>query len=126
MGTKDLDASIIKLLTVGNYRLLIFNQTKETGRKLWKQIKADNPLMEVEFAGCAFDASWEADLIILNEFEKQETIAKIQPVTTQKPVINLSGTPSNQQLEKLLPDSKIIKIRSADPSNEIKNLLQSL
>jgi 8-hydroxy-5-deazaflavin:NADPH oxidoreductase len=131
IGTKELDASIVKLLSVGNYRLLVFNHKKETGNRLLKQVRTDNPSAEVEFAGCAFDASWEADLIILNEFDsneydREETLTKIKPVTTQKPVINFLERTSNQQLKKLLPDSKIIKVSPLNPSNDIKNILQSL
>lgn len=122
---EGLDPAIMKHLSTSNYRLLVFDHKNEAGQTLLNVIKTENPSADVDCAGCLYDASWEADVIILNEFDKNEITNKIKPVATQKPVIDLSGKVSLQQLKELLPDSKIIKINQANPLEEIINILET-
>jgi len=118
-------SAIAKNLANANYRLLLFANQKNKTRALADEIKKANPGADVECVGCSFDASWEADIIIpavKYEIEK-EVAQKIKEVATQKIVISISNplngaydglqTPANtsaaEQLQELLPDSKVVK-----------------
>lgn len=120
-----LDPAIVKHLSGGNYRLLLFGHNKQSVHQLLHEIKTENPLADAEYTGCPYDASWEADLIILNEYNKEEITTRIKPVATQKPVIDLTAQTSARQLKKLLPDSKILSVSKAEPVKEIINILKT-
>lgn len=122
---EDMDPAIVKHLSTGNYRLLLFDKEKENIQKLVNQIKFQNKSADIEYTGCPFDASWEADMIFLNRIDANEITARIKPVATQKPVIDLSEKISFNELQNLLPDSKVIGISKADP-NETINIIQTL
>jgi predicted dinucleotide-binding enzyme len=82
-------------------------------------------LLDAEIIGCAADASWEADIIIAAvPFAAEKELAeKIRQVATGKIVISISNplnetytglvtdgnTSSAEELQKLLPHSKVIK-----------------
>lgn len=124
-ATGNMGSAISKSLSKGNYRLLLFanNQDKVTG--LADEIKAANPSADVEKIGCPIDAGWEADLLILAvPYNTEKEVAeKIREVANQKIVISISNplnetydalvtapdTSAAEELQKLLPNSKVIK-----------------
>jgi len=125
IGTEGkMDPAIIKHLSSGNYRLLLFDEQKDSVKLLADELKSVNEAADINCAECPFDATWEADVILLNEFDEEEIRNKIKPVATQKPVINLTTT-SHEELKTLLPDSKIIKLKKHNFSNEIKTILET-
>jgi NADPH-dependent F420 reductase len=124
-ATGNMGSSISKSLAKGNYRLLLKANKEEELNKLVKEIKGENTSVDVEAIPCPTEASWEADIIILAvPFEAEKEIAeKIKQVANQKIVISIANplnetcdglaTPPNtsaaEELQKLLPNSKVIK-----------------
>jgi NADPH-dependent F420 reductase len=98
---------------------------KEDLDKLAEEIKSNNPSVDVEAIACQTEASWEADIIILAVpfGAEKEIAAKIKEVANQKIVISIANplnqtynglvtapdTSAAEELQKLLPNSKIIK-----------------
>ena len=124
-ATGNMGSAISMSLAKGNYRLLLKANNNEALNKLVKEIKAKNSAADVEAMPCPAEASWEADIIVLAiPFEAEKEIAaKIKEVANQKIVISIAN-PLNQtynglvtapntsaadELQKLLPDSKVIK-----------------
>ena len=117
--------AISKALSKGNDRLLLFSKEEEQLNVLGNDIRKQYPAADFETIQCAYEASWEADIIILAvPYEAEAEIAeKIKQVASQKIVISISnplnatydglvtaaGTSAAEELQKLLPDSKVIK-----------------
>lgn len=124
-ATGRMGSAIAKSLAKANYRLLFFAHSQEKVQKLISEIKQEHPSADVDSMGCAFDASWEADIIIpaVNYKNEKEVAEKIKPVATQKIVISISNplnenynglvTPADsssaEQLQNYLPDAKVVK-----------------
>jgi len=124
-ATGNMGSAISKSLAKGNYRLLLKANKQEELDKLEKEIKNSNSSADVQPIACPTEASWEADIIILAvPFEAEKEIAaKIKEVANQKIVISIANplnqtynglvtapdTSAAEELQKLLPDSKIIK-----------------
>ena len=138
-ATGSMGSAISKSLAKGNYRLLLkANQQKELDN-LVKEIKHAYVGADVEAIACPTEASWEADIIILAvPFQAEKEIAaKIKEVANQKIVISIANplnetfdglvttpdTSAAEELQKLLPNSKVIKAFNttfaADFSNPI-------
>lgn len=124
-ATGNMGSAISKALSKGNYKLLLKATNSEELDKLVKEIKDKASSADVEAIPCPTEASWEADIIILAvPFEAEKGIAaKIKEVANQKIVISIANplnqtynglvTPSDtsaaEELQKLLPHSKVIK-----------------
>ena len=124
-ATGNMGYAISKSLAKGNYRLLLKANKQEELVKLANEIKSSNPTADVEAIACPTEASWEDDIIILDvHFEAEKEIAeKIREVANQKIVISITNplnqtynglvtapdTSAAEELQKLLPDSKVIK-----------------
>jgi predicted dinucleotide-binding enzyme len=95
----------------------------EKSAKLHTSVIYFSPSADVEVVDCAYESSWEADIIIpaIQNQEQQSLAEKIRAVVTGKIVIRIDfvmdpyGTA--EELQKLLPYSKIVKILSTDFSN---------
>jgi 8-hydroxy-5-deazaflavin:NADPH oxidoreductase len=124
-ATGKMGSAIAKSLAKANYRLLFFARRQEKVQQLINEIKQEHPSADVDTMGCAFEASWEADIIIpaVNYKNEKEVAEKIKPVATQKIVISISNplndednglaTPTDssaaEQLQNYLPDAKVVK-----------------
>ena len=124
-ATGNMGSGISKNLSKGNYRLLLFANHLSKLALLEAEIKKVNPSADIEIAQCPTNASWEADIIILAvPYPAQQTIAdKIRQVANQKIVISIANplnetydgllttpdTSAAEQLQNLLPNSKIVK-----------------
>ncbi|ANE53692.1 NADPH-dependent F420 reductase [Flavisolibacter tropicus] len=124
-ATGNMGSAISKSLLKGNYRLLLKSGDQGKLNNLVKEIKSNNMAADVEAAPCPTEASWEADIIILAvPFEAEKEIAEnIKEVANQKIVISIAnplnetynglvtapGTSAAEELQKLLPNSKVIK-----------------
>ncbi len=124
-ATGNMGKAISKALSKGNDRLLLFSREEDPLNSLGNEIREQYPAADFETIQCAYEASWEADIIILAvPYEAEAEIAeKIKQVASQKIVISISNplnttydglltaadTSAAEELQKLLPDSKVIK-----------------
>lgn len=124
-ATGNMGSAIAKSLSTGNYRLLLKDSEQEKLDTLVKEIKNKNADADVEAMACSTEAGWEADIIILAVpyNAEEEVVAKIKEVANQKIVISIanplnqtynglmtmSDTSAAEELQKLLPNSKVIK-----------------
>ena len=121
----NMGSAIAKSLAKSQYRLLLFGKEENKLKTILTEIKTANKSADAEVMACAADASWEADIIIAAvPFAAEKELAeKIRQVATGKIVISISNplnetytglvtdsnTSSAEELQKLLPYSKIIK-----------------
>jgi NADPH-dependent F420 reductase len=124
-ATGNMGSAIAKAVAGGHFRLLLKSAKKDELRQLVNEIKKKNPGADVEAADCQTEASWEADIIVLAvPYEAEKEIAdKIREVANQKIVISIAnplnktydglvtepGTSAAEELQKLLPYSKVVK-----------------
>ena len=118
-------AAISKTLAKGNNRLLLIANEKEKVENLAQYITNNTASAEVEVLECPTDASWEADLIILAvPYQAEKEIAeKIREVSNQKIVISLNNSYNSSQeaLQNLLPNSKVVKATLEEIQSIIQN-----
>ena len=124
-ATGSMGAAISEALAKGPFRLLLHAPKKDKLKTLTQKIRKAFPSAEVEAIDCSFNASWEADIIILAvpyDVEK-ELALKIKQVANQKIVVSISnplnhsydrlvtapGSSAAEELQKLLPNSKVVK-----------------
>ena len=135
----NMGSAISKSLSKGNYRLLLCAKDLTKAQALSDNIKAANPIADIEPVACNYNASWEADIIILAlpYSAEKEVSEKIKEVANQKIVISIANpvnenfdgmvteptTSAAEELQKLLPNSKVVKAFnttfSADFSNPV-------
>lgn len=124
-ATGNMGSAISKSLSNGNYRLLLKASNEQELDALVKEIETKNAEADVKAAVCPAEASWEADIIILAvPFGAENELAnKIRDVANQKIVISIANplnetynglltapdTSAAEVLQKLLPNSKVIK-----------------
>jgi len=124
-ATGDMGCAFVKALSNSNYRLLLMSRDKNKVRKLSASLKEKNPVADVEVVECEREACWEADIVLMAvPYEAEKEVAeKIREVTTQKIVIDVSnplnekydrlitapGTSAAEELQKELPNSKVVK-----------------
>jgi 8-hydroxy-5-deazaflavin:NADPH oxidoreductase len=124
-ATGKMGSAMAKSLAKGNYRLLLKSSKKDELDQLVNEILATTPTADVEGIICSKEASWEADIIIpAVPFSAEKEVAeKIREVANQKIVISIANplnetytgltttgdTSAAEELQKLLPHSKIIK-----------------
>jgi NADPH-dependent F420 reductase len=124
-ATGKMGAAISKSLSGGNYRLLLKANDQNKINALINEIRSTNPSADVEHMLCPRDASWEADIIIAAvPYSAEEEVAKnIREVANQKIVVSIAnplnetynglvttpGTSAAEELQKKLPNSKVVK-----------------
>lgn len=124
-ATGNMGSAIAKSLSKGNYRILLCANDQAKIHTLVADIKHSNPGADVEHIDCSVNASWEADVIILAvPYNAEKAVAeKIKEVANQKIVISIANplnetfnglvtapdTSAAEELQKLLPNSKVIK-----------------
>jgi 8-hydroxy-5-deazaflavin:NADPH oxidoreductase len=124
-ATGNMGSAISKSLAKGNYRLLLKANNESKLKSLLNDIRSANPDADVEIAACPVDAGWEADIIIaaVPYNAEKELAGKIHDVANQKIVISIANplnesfdglvtaadTSAAEELQKLLPHSKVIK-----------------
>lgn len=135
----NMGSAIAKSLAKGNYRLLLYSTDKEKAAEVLKDLTSGHEGVEAELMQCSTNASWEADIIILAVPypAEKEIVEKIREVANQKIVISIAnplnetysglvtapGTSAAEELQKLLPHSKVVKAfnttYAADFSNPV-------
>ena len=133
-ATGNMGSAISKSLAKGNYRLLLCANDQDKVEALIKDIRSKNSLADAERIDCSVNASWEADIIIAAvPYEAEKEVAeKIKAVANQKIVISISNplnetynglvtapdTSAAEELQKLLPNSKIVKAFNTTFAND--------
>jgi len=124
-ATGNMGSAIAKNTAKGNYRLLLYGSKPDKLEVLAQEIKSVNASADVEAINCPVQASYEADIIIVAvpyQAEK-EAAEKIKEMANQKIVISIAnplnntynglvtapGTSAAEELQKLLPNSKVVK-----------------
>lgn len=109
IGTGEKGRGIAMGLTGGNYRVLFCGNEQADASEFVKEIKETSPSFDIESAPCSYEATWEADIIILAvPHEQQESLLeKIRTVANQKIILATGCT--RQELQSLLPHSKVIE-----------------
>jgi len=121
----NMGSAIAKSLAGGNYRLLLYSTNQEKTATLLRSIHEKHPGADAELIDCSTQASWEADIIIMAVpyAAEKEVAEKIKEVANQKIVISIAnplnetysglvtdpGTSAAEELQQLLPHSKVVK-----------------
>jgi NADPH-dependent F420 reductase len=125
-ATGNMGSAIAKSLApAGIYRLLLMSNDQQKLVELKSTLQKSGSKTEIFTVGCAREASWEADIIIVATpyASEREVADKIREVATGKIVISISNplnaqfsdlvtspsTSAAEELQKLLPDSKVVK-----------------
>jgi 8-hydroxy-5-deazaflavin:NADPH oxidoreductase len=124
-ATGNMGSALAKSLSFSSNRILLFAKDIEKVTSLLEEVKEVNPNGDVEIISCPTDACWEADVIIpaIPFSAEHEVAEKIRTVATGKIVISITnplnntynglvtapGTSAAEELQKLLPHSKVIK-----------------
>ena len=125
-ATGNMASAISKSLSKGNYKLLLYANTPGQMQSLVQEIITANPSADVEAIDCSVNASWEADIIITDiPYRTEKEVAeKIRAVSNQKIVISITnalhdtnkelitnpGISAAEEMQQLLPNSKVIKV----------------
>ena len=120
------DGMLIARALAPDYRLLLFGHESTHLEQIADEIKRLHPYAELDFPGCAFEASWEADAIIMNTVDAKAMAEKIREVATQKLVIELTDTINESGLQPLLPNSKIRQVDNEDAARMLENIRKIL
>jgi 8-hydroxy-5-deazaflavin:NADPH oxidoreductase len=123
-ATGKTGSAVSKRLAKENYRLLLFDDDRKTLNSLAQEIRAINPLADIDCMGCAADASWEADIIIpaVPSCSQKDIAQKIKPYANRKIVISIpdslnetknklgssTDTDNAEELQTLLPGAKVV------------------
>lgn len=124
-ATGKMGTAIAKSICKGHYRLLLKGTDDGRLKNLVQELKTINPGADVEAVVCSKEACWEADIIIVAVpyAAEKEVAEKIKEVANQKIVISIANPLNNtfnglvttpdtsaaEELQKLLPHSKVIK-----------------
>jgi 8-hydroxy-5-deazaflavin:NADPH oxidoreductase len=125
-ATGNMGAEVSKSLANGNYRLLLQANDPDELTALVQEIFTTNPNADVEAINCSVDGSWEADIIItdISASAEKEVAEKIREVANQKIVISITHAlhdtnkavrikgdiSSAEEMQSLLPHSKVVKV----------------
>jgi len=118
-------SAISTALAKGHYRLLLHEREEDKVKKLAEDIKKAHPSADVEPISCNYNASWEADIIILAtpHAAEKEIADKIREVANQKIVVSIAnplnetynglttdpGSSAAEELQNWLPHAKVVK-----------------
>jgi len=121
----EMGSALAMALVNSNYRILLMSRNTSKVDRLATNLKRNNPAVEVEVIECEKETLWNADIILLAvpyNVEK-EVAEKIKELITQKIVIDISnplnetydhlitasGKSAAEELQKALPNSKVVK-----------------
>lgn len=105
-----------------DYRLLLVSDNMEKLSDVTEKLSQKKPAAEIESIECVKDGCWEADIIVLAVAANEEKMVAemMKEVATQKIVVSLSDCDiQNEQLQKILPYSKLVNVSYIANSKEI-------
>src|SRR6187551_1250003 len=93
-ANRKMGSDISRSLSRGNYKLLLFANEQDQLSNLVQDIVAVNPTADVEAIDCSVNASWEADIIVLDipNHREKDIAEKTREVANQKIIISLSNS----------------------------------
>ena len=109
IGTGATGKGIAANLAGSRYRVLLCGHDFPETSSFVEELQAAHRYYDIEALSCSFEASWEADIIILaiSAAHQPEVAARIRKVANQKVVITISE--NGPALQQLLPYSKIVE-----------------
>ena len=107
IGVGEMGRALAYAMAAGNDRVLLCDEEMNT-KNLIDDLQQNHPYYDVEATNCSYDASWEADLIILDLpcAALLEAAGRIKAVANQKVVVSADTV---QALQELLPNSKVVQ-----------------
>jgi 8-hydroxy-5-deazaflavin:NADPH oxidoreductase len=124
-ATGNMGSAIAKSLAKSGHRILLMSANEAKLNALSESIKNICPNADIDSIDCAYEASWEADIIIaaVPYTAEKEVADKIKEVATGKIVISIAnplnqtydglitapGTSAAEELQRLLPHAKVVK-----------------
>ncbi len=118
-ATENKGIEFANKLADGDYRLLLISNDSEKLSRLSESIAAK---AEVDTLECVKDGCWEADVVILTVACSEEKMVAqvIKEVATQKIVVIVSEERNlPEELQHILPYSKLVKVSFSSYLNEI-------
>lgn len=124
-ATGIMGSGIACSLAKAGHRILIAGRDKAKLSTLLENIKEATPNADIDILDCSREASWEADIVIpvVSYAAQAEVASRIKDVVTGKIVVSIanllngtydglvtdSTTSAAEELQKLLPHSKVVK-----------------
>ena len=124
-ATGNMGSAISKSLSKGSYRLLLLAPEEEKRKGLQSEILSHSPTADAEAMELPEHSQWKPDIFILAvpHSAEAEIAGKIKELAKDKIVISIAnpinkdmsgsvlppGTSAAEELQKLLPDSKVVK-----------------
>lgn len=121
-ATESKATEIVYQFAKSNFRLLLISKDLTSLSLLSDNIAATNPNAEIDFLECVKDGCWEADVIILAiPWDEEKYVAELmKEVATQKIVVSISDERNaHDELQQILPYSKLVKVSLSSHSKEI-------
>lgn len=125
IGAGGMGSGLARTLAKAGHRILIAGPTRSKLDELYTSITTSTPHADIDILDCAYEASWEADVIIpaVPYAAQREVANKIKDVVPGKVVISIvnplnaaydglatdAATSAAEELAALLPNSKIVK-----------------
>ena len=121
-ATEKKGTGIASRLASANYRLLLVSHDMNRLEEVTAKILHAQPVAEIDALECVKDGCWEADVILFAIAcnEEKQVADLMKEVATQKIVVSISDERNTtEELQKLLPYSKIVKVSIDSSSNEV-------
>jgi 8-hydroxy-5-deazaflavin:NADPH oxidoreductase len=119
IGAGKMGKAIAAGLATGHDRVILCDGNHQKAETVATDLKATHPHYNLETVVCSYEATWEADVIILSFPscpDKQELVRKIKPVANQKIVVTVDADAG--ELKELLPHSKIVQAFTGITEND--------
>jgi len=100
------DSTLVSRIAALGYPLLLADQKWESVKQC---ILREYPAASVEVLDCSHECAWQADMIILyHSDEYKKLLDHIKNVVTGKIVVNVVSDLKNEEVQNLLPFSKVV------------------
>jgi 8-hydroxy-5-deazaflavin:NADPH oxidoreductase len=131
-----LGSALARTLSKGNYRILLHSSKTHKVECLRNEIKSEYSSADIDIVDDYVEIGWEADAVILAVpySAEKEVAERMKSVVNQKIIISVSnplndrynglltspGISAAEELQKLLPNSKVIKAFNTVLANDFK------
>lgn len=117
IGTGSTGKGLAASLAGSRYRVLLCGLDFLETRSYVEELQTRHPHYDIEALSCSFEASWEADMIILaiSAPHQPEVAQRIRKVACQKVVVTTQD--NRDTLQQLLPHSRVVQAFSGLPAH---------